>query len=63
MVIAHDVDMLGTSLFDYAKNVVTEVISVGRAGTLVDWEGEVEDRVYLSTFTPPKTFSTGAWNG
>ena len=47
---AHDVDMLGTSLFGYAKNVVTEVISVGRAGTLVDWEGEVEDRVYLSTY-------------
>ena len=28
----NDVDMLGTSLFGYAKNVVGEVISVGRAG-------------------------------
>ena len=27
-----DADMLGTSLSAYAKNVVTEVISVGRAG-------------------------------
>jgi len=47
---AHDVDMLGTTLFGYAKNVVTEVISVGRSGTLVDWEGEVEDRAYLSSY-------------
>jgi len=38
----NDVDMLGTSLFGYAKNIVSEVISVGRAGTLIDWEGEVE---------------------
>ncbi len=45
-----DVDMRSTTLFGYAKNVVTEVIAVGRAGTLVDWEGEVEDRVYLSTY-------------
>ena len=37
-VFVNDADMLGTSLFGYAKNVVREVISVGRAGTLVDWE-------------------------
>jgi len=36
---AEDVDLLGTPLESYAKNVVSEVISVGRAGTLVDWEG------------------------
>ena len=30
-----DADMLGTSLSAYAKNVVTEVVAVGRAGTLV----------------------------
>ena len=32
-----DADMRGTSLPSYAKNVTTEVISVGRAGSLVDW--------------------------
>ena len=34
-----DADMRGTSLSSYAKNVTTEVISVGRAGSLVDWAG------------------------
>ena len=48
---SNDVDLLGTSLYGYAKNIVTEVISVGRAATLVDWEsasrtGQGEDRVY-----------------
>ena len=38
--------MLGTPVAAYAKNVVCEVIGVGRAGTLVDWEGEVEQRAY-----------------
>ena len=33
-----DSNMLGTSSFGYAQNVVQEVISVGRTGTLVDWE-------------------------
>lgn len=47
----NDVDMLGTSLFGYAKNVVNEVIGVGRAGTLVDWEGDFENRVYASLYT------------
>src|SRR3954469_23795428 len=48
----NDADMLGTSLFGYAKNVVNEVIGVGRAGTLIDWEGSepdgpfFENRVY-----------------
>jgi hypothetical protein len=41
-----DADMLGTPLESYAKNVVEEVIVVGRAGTLVDWESEVERRAY-----------------
>jgi hypothetical protein len=47
----NDADMLGTSLFGYAKNVINEVVGVGRAGTLVDWEGEFEDRVYVSLYT------------
>ena len=43
-------DMLGTSLFGYAKNVVQEVVSVGRAGTLVDWEGDFEQRAYATAY-------------
>jgi hypothetical protein len=46
-----DADMLGTALSSYAKNVVCEVIGVGRAGTLVDWEGEVEQRAYAVLYT------------
>jgi len=34
----NDADMLGTSLFGYAKNALNEVIGVGRAGTLIDLE-------------------------
>ena len=48
---AHDVDMRGTSLIGYAKNVVTEVIAVGRAGTLVDWEDQVELRAYAVLYS------------
>jgi hypothetical protein len=47
---SNDADMLGTSLFGYAKNVVREVISVGRAGTLVDWEGDYEQRAYATAY-------------
>ncbi len=47
---ANDADMLGTPLISYAKNVVNEVISVGRAGTLIDWEDEVENRVYVCLY-------------
>ena len=46
-----DADMLGTSLSSYAKNVVSEIIGVGRAGTLVDWESEVEQRAYGVRYT------------
>ena len=44
----HDADMMGTTLDSYARNVITEVVSVGRAGTLVDWDGDKENRAYLS---------------
>lgn len=47
----NDADMLGTPLVGYAKNVVNEVISIGRAGTLIDWEDEVENRVYASLYS------------
>ena len=43
-VFAEDVDLLGTSLYTYSKNIVNEVLTVGRAGTLVDWDGEGEQR-------------------
>jgi hypothetical protein len=45
----NDFDMRGTSLYGYAKNVVTEVISVGRAGTMIDWS-EAENRAYASLY-------------
>jgi len=47
---SNDADMLATSLFGCAKNVVREVISVGRSGTLVDWEGDFEQRAYASAY-------------
>jgi hypothetical protein len=46
----NDADMLGTSLYGYAKNLITEVLGVGRAGTLVDWEGDFENRAYASLY-------------
>ena len=46
-----DADMLGTTLISYAKNVTSEVIGVGRAGTLIDWEDEVEQRAYAVLYT------------
>jgi len=46
----HDADMLGTTLAGYAKNILMEVISVGRAGSLVDWESDQENRVYVSAY-------------
>ena len=47
---ANDADMLGSSLFGYAKNVVQEVVAVGRAATLVDWEGDFEKRAYATAY-------------
>jgi hypothetical protein len=46
----NDADMLGTPLGGYGQAIVSEVIAVGRAGTLVDWQGEVENRVYVSRY-------------
>jgi hypothetical protein len=46
----NDADMLGTSLFGYAKSIVQEVVAVGRAGTLVDWEGDFERRAYATAY-------------
>ena len=49
----NDTDLLGTSLYGYAKQVVSEVVSVGRCGSLVDWEGgaeQGEDRAYVALY-------------
>lgn len=48
--IANDVDLIGTPIADYAKNVTLEVISVGRCGSLVDWNNGEEKRAYLSLY-------------
>lgn len=45
-VFLEDANMLGNSLQSYAKDVVREVMTVGRAGSLVDWEDETEQRAY-----------------
>jgi len=41
-----DADLLCTPLTAYAKNVAHEVVTVGRAGSLVDWEDILEKRAY-----------------
>jgi hypothetical protein len=45
--VQNDVDLAGTSLESYAKNVVKEVLSVGRGGSIVDWNDGQEKRAYL----------------
>src|SRR5262249_36052561 len=59
----NDADMLGTTLAGYAKSVVSEVVGVGRAGSLVDWDGSevqaglamdgpsAEQRAYVSLYS------------
>ena len=42
--------MMGCSFTSYARDIVMEVVLVGRAGSLVDWESESENRVYVSTY-------------
>jgi hypothetical protein len=44
-----DSDLLGTTLYGYAKQIVTEVVHVGRAGSLIDWE-PTEGRPYASMY-------------
>jgi hypothetical protein len=46
-VFSDDVDLMGTSLFTFCKGVTSEVLSVGRCGTLVDWDGAGESRAYV----------------
>ncbi len=46
----NDADMLGTALLNHAKSIVSEVVAVGRAGTLIDWESDFENRVHASLY-------------
>jgi hypothetical protein len=46
---ANDTDLLGTTLYGYAKQVVGEVVAVGRAGTLIDWQA-AEERAYAAFY-------------
>ena len=41
-----DANLLGTSLTAYAKQITEQVMMVGRAGTLVDWNEDTEQRAY-----------------
>src|SRR5512137_1490993 len=50
-VFAEEVDLLGTSLYAHARNVVSEVIMVGRAGTLIDWQNEGQPRAYVVRYS------------
>jgi hypothetical protein len=47
----NDVDLHGTTLDNYAKSLIAETVSIGRAGTLVDWDGEKERRAYLCPYS------------
>jgi hypothetical protein len=44
-----DVDLLGTPLYLFAKRLTTEVLTVGRAGTLIEWNDE-EQRAFLASY-------------
>jgi hypothetical protein len=48
--VVNDVDLRGTTLDSYAKNIITDVVTLGRAGTLIDWQAEPENRAYLSMY-------------
>jgi hypothetical protein len=54
-----DANMLGTSLPAYAKDVVREVITTGRAGSLVDWEDEAEQRAYSVLYSAEQIINWG----
>ena len=46
-----DADMLGTPLSAFTKKLVTEIINVGRAGTLIDWNEDAEKRAYAVAYS------------
>ena len=42
-----DMDLMGTSLFTFSKGIVSEVLALGRCGTLIDWSEGNESRAYV----------------
>jgi hypothetical protein len=64
-VFSDDVDLMGTSLFTFCKAVVSEVLSVGRSGTLIDWQSDGEDRAYVVRYQAEDIINwrTGRVNG
>lgn len=46
-----DATLQGETLVDYSKNLVREVLSVGRAGTLVDYSDQ-QKRPYFASYCP-----------
>ena len=64
-VFTDDVDLMGTSLFTFCKGVTGEVLSVGRCGTLIDWEGNGESRAYVVRYAAEDilNWQTGRING
>jgi hypothetical protein len=49
----NDSDLDGLTIYDYSRQVVDEVLGVGRAGTLIDWDS-VEERPFF-TFYPAES--------
>jgi hypothetical protein len=47
---SNDCDLQGKEIEAYAREVVSEVAVTGRAGTLIDWLGDGEDRAYWSLY-------------
>ena len=48
--IQEDCDLMGSSIESYSREVASEILSVGRGGTLVDFSKE-ENRAYLSWYS------------
>jgi hypothetical protein len=45
-----DVDLFGTTFGSYARRLASEVVSVGRGGSLVDWNEGGENRAFLNFY-------------
>lgn len=45
-----DATMTGLSFLEYCKEVARDVLSVGRIGTLVDFDGDTENRPYVCAY-------------
>jgi hypothetical protein len=45
-----DVDLFGTTFGSYARRLASEVVSIGRGGTLIDWNDSGENRAFLNFY-------------